>query len=369
MSGDGGHTAAGGRDRSGDAIEHLAAEWDALADATGSVPWLRPGWAAAWWRAFGRGRLEVVTVRDGERLVAVAPFARRGGELRSNVNYHTPAFAPLAADHAAGQRILADLFDRTPRRLSILFVSHTPGALEPYREAAAEAGYLAHVRTLERSPYVPIAPGDGRSLEDRLDGRVVRELRRRRRRLGEAGRLEVVVEDGHERLDALLSDGFAVEAASWKGARGTAITSRPETAGFYRDVARWAAARGWLRLAFLRLDGRAIAFDFAIECDRVHYLLKTGYDPAWRRDAPGMLLRQAMLGRAIEAGLASYEFLGRDEPWKLVWTRHVRERVGFQAFRPSPLGRLDWWVQAHARTLARTVRAAARAHTHAVTAR
>ena len=34
---------------------------------------------------------------------------------------------------------------------------------------------------------------------------------------------------------------------------------------FYRRVAAWAAERDWLRLAFLRLDGRPLAFDLALE--------------------------------------------------------------------------------------------------------
>src|SRR5207247_10269646 len=68
--------------------------------------------------------------------------------------------------------------------------------------------------------------------------------------------LEVV--DGSERLDELLEEGFRVEASGWKSRAGTAIASRPDTRRFYTDVARWASDRGWLRLAFLRLGGRAL---------------------------------------------------------------------------------------------------------------
>ena len=40
----------------------LAEEWDGLADRVGAAPWTRPGWVAAWWRAFGSGRLQIVEV-------------------------------------------------------------------------------------------------------------------------------------------------------------------------------------------------------------------------------------------------------------------------------------------------------------------
>jgi hypothetical protein len=36
-----------------DAIAPIAAEWDALAERTAAPPFARPGWFAAWGRAFG----------------------------------------------------------------------------------------------------------------------------------------------------------------------------------------------------------------------------------------------------------------------------------------------------------------------------
>jgi len=49
---------------------------------------------------------------------------------------------------------------------------------------------------------------------------------------------------------------------------------------------RWAARRGSLRLAFLRLDRHPLVFDFAVKDERCHYLLETGYDPAYRAFPP-----------------------------------------------------------------------------------
>ena len=43
---------------------------------------------------------------------------------------------------------------------------------------------------------------------------------------------------------------------------------------FYTDIAGWARGAGLLRLAFLRLDGRAIAFAFGLQDGTAFYLLK-----------------------------------------------------------------------------------------------
>jgi CelD/BcsL family acetyltransferase involved in cellulose biosynthesis len=106
-------------------------------------------------------------------------------------------------------------------------------------------------------------------------------------------------------------------------------------------VAEWASQRGYLRLAFLRLDEHPLAFDYCVESDGVHYLLKTGYDPSYRAFAPGMLMRHEMLARAFSIGLSRYEFLGGDEPWKLVWAEGARDMCLAQAFAPSASGAVD----------------------------
>ena len=135
--------------------------------------------------------------------------------------------------------------------------------------------------------------------------------------------------------------------------RGTAIAAGETTHRFYRAVAEWAGTRGSLRLGFLRVDGRAIAFDFCIEEQGSHYLLKTGFDPAFGHFAPGKLLRLAMIERAFRAGLARYEFLGSADPWKHEWTDTVRSRVLLHSFKASLLGVAEWSAWAFGRPLAK----------------
>ena len=330
------------------------AEWEELADRSGVTPWVRPGWVGAWWRAFGVGRLEAFDVRRHGTLVGLVPFARARGDLIAPANWHTPAFALLADGDDARAELAAKLFRGGARRVTLSFVRVDRTDAPAVRDAARAARHTMLERTIERSPYVAL-DGDWTDYELGLGKKFLKELGRRRRLLEREGELELSIEDGTERLDALLDEGFAVEAAAWKGARGTAIASDAPTSGFYREVARWAAGRGWLRLAFLRLNGRAIAFDYAIEVDGVHYLLKTGYDPAYRKLGPGKLLRYEMIARAFADACASYEFLGADEPWKLEWTRTCRQLIRIDAFAPSLGGRVEHAAFAYGRPLAKRI--------------
>jgi CelD/BcsL family acetyltransferase involved in cellulose biosynthesis len=333
-------------------LEPLARDWDELADRTAAMPWIRPGWIRAWWKAFGRGRLEILVARRGTSLVGVLPLQYRHGHLRSTTNWHTPGFCLLAEDDLTRQRLAEILMRRPSRRTSIYFLTKDGADLHATAAAARAIGRLLITRPILRSPYVA-ADRDWAAYERRLSTKKLRELRRRRRRLEQQGRVSLEIADGSQRLDSLLAEGWRVEAAAWKGVRGTAIDSRPDTRMFYREVARWGVERGSLRLAFLRLEGRPLAFDFCLEEDGAHYLLKTGYDPAYREFGPGMMIRYEMLSRAFRLNFRTYEFLGADNPWKFDWAPEFRETILLQAFAPSLTGFVDWSAWTYGRPVAK----------------
>jgi CelD/BcsL family acetyltransferase involved in cellulose biosynthesis len=333
-------------------IESLAPEWDALADRASAPPFMRPGWAAAFHMAFGAEGLEVVAIRRDGRLVGVVPLQRDGAVLRSVTNWHTPEFAFVAEDKMAVDELATAVFELGTRRVSLSFMNPANSDLPACRERALGSRHRVIVRTLERPPYVRVE-GDWEAYESSVDGKVRRDLRRRLRLLEKEGEVSIEVLDGTERLGELLEEGFEIEASGWKREQGTAIISRPETRAFYSDVARWAAERGWLRLAFLRLDGRPLAFQCGLEDGGTHYFLKGGFDREFQRFSPGKLLVAAMIERAFREGLELFDFGGEEEPFKLEWANGRRELVLFQGFAPSMSGLIDWAAFAYGRPLAK----------------
>ena len=338
-----------------DSIQSLEDEWEDLADRTSSTPFVRPGWIAAWWRAFGSGTLTLLTSRRDGRLAGVVPVVRRHRKLEVPTNWHTPVFGVVAEDEDVARELCYEMFATGARRVDLAFVDEDDPHADAFRWAAAHAEFRVSGRTLLRSPYIDTS-GDWSEMESSLGRKRRSEIRRRRRLLEGQGTVELQIEAGAERLGPLLSEGFRVEAAAWKGLRSTAIASRADTKAFYTEVAAWAARKGWLRLAFLRVDGRALAFDLCLEHDGVHYLLKTGYDPAFRAFGPGILLRHDMLARAYALGLKRYEFLGNDDHWKQEWTTTVHHRRLLRALGPLWVGPVDWKTTQLARALRRTGR-------------
>jgi CelD/BcsL family acetyltransferase involved in cellulose biosynthesis len=319
--------------------EALAGPWDALADRLAVPPFMRPGWILAWSSAFARGRLCALTaMRDGE-LVGLLPFVERRGVLSAPANWHTPVFGFLASDPDVSASLAGELISGARGRADLFCMDRGDPNLAQCEIAAEKAGRAAVVRVVMRSPYVALADADWEGYLSTLERKARKDIERRRRRLEEQGTVSLDFGDGRADLGRSLQEGFQLESSGWKEERGSAITSQPGTRRFYTEIARWASARGWLQLAFLRLDGRAIAFDLCLEAGGATYVLKGGFDPAFRRFAPGMILTYESLRRGFEHGLRSYELLGDETPYKLVWTQTVRERVRFQAFSRLARGR------------------------------
>jgi CelD/BcsL family acetyltransferase involved in cellulose biosynthesis len=316
-------------------LRSLAPEWERLAERVDALPFLRPGWILPWLDAFGTGSPEAITVeRDGE-LVALLPMQRRGGRLRSVSNWHSPVFAPLALDGAARDALLAQLFARG--RSSVELNLLDDDLLGSIGDSARGAGRRVRKRTIASCPVVEM--GDCFDTYERgLSRNRRRSLRRGRRQLEAEGAVSFDVHTGVYGLDAALDELFSVEASGWKGKRGTAIASNPNTRRFYTDVARWAAERGWLRIGTLRLDGRAIACDYSIAFDGAWYSLKSGYEESYRRFGPGALLLREQLRHCCEEGVTTFELLGTEDSFKLSWAERSSERTRVHAFDRSLAG-------------------------------
>lgn len=330
----------------------VAGEWDALADAVGAEPFLRPGWIDAWLRAFGRGRLAVYAVRRGRELTAVAPLLASGRKLASPTNWHTPVWGIVAADEESAEELVAGVLAERPRLLSLGFLG---AGAEAARRAAAQAGYATEERTLLRSPTLAIE-GDFETYLAGRSAKRTKELARQRRKLEKLGEVTLEAIHGPDRL----LEAFALEGSGWKLENGTAILSDPAIERFYSHVAHWAAARGAWWTFLLRAGGRPVASELGIESDGVLYNLKGGYDGELRALAPGLQIARELVAWCFERGLRRFEMLGQVEPQKLYWSEDVHERVLLQAFAPTPAGRAARAARVRGRPLAKAALARVR---------
>lgn len=337
-------------------FELRAEAWNGLADRLGATPFDRPGWLAAWWRAFGTGVVRGYA-SGGVHPRAMIAMRRSRGRLLSLTNWHSATSGLLASDEASLADLTAAMLDERPSLLAFQFLPVDGWQTQALADQLQAAGYRVIVRPLAVQSFVTIS-GDFETFEAGISRNLRGDVRRRRRRLEEAGEVTLEITDGRERLASFLEEGFGVEGSGWKADAGTAITSSASTERFYGEVAAWAADEGMLRLCYLRLNGRCIAFQFNLVADGVLYDLKGGYDTAYDRYSPGKLLHSAMLRHSFEHRLRRYEFLGVAERYKLHWANGSRQTVTLRAFAPTASGRALLALERFGRPLALRARAA-----------
>ena len=344
-------------------------------------PFLSPDWFAIYAAtltdrhdAARVGDLRLLVVHRAGRLVAALPLIaekrRLSGVpariLRSLTDDHSQRFdvllAPGAEGDAAAQALVAHLGQRRDwDAVELQSVTAEGAAADRLVAAARAAGWTDGDWTSMKSPFLPL-PTSADELDQQLGSKFRGNLRRRAKKLAaEVGaialeRVDAASLDAAE-LDARLDEGFALEAAGWKGELGTAIACDPKLNRHYRALAHTFARRGQLACYFLTVGGRRVAFHFALVDEHTYYLLKPGFDPALSSYGLGHLLVDAVARDLITRGVRELDFLGDDMPWKRDWTDQLRPQLFRYLFAPTLRGRaLGAWKLQLAPRLSHTLK-------------
>jgi CelD/BcsL family acetyltransferase involved in cellulose biosynthesis len=280
------------------------------------------------------GKLHFVVVKTGSRTGAIAPLVRAKGVLgrleHLGVKVLREPTDLVFSDLAA----LKSLADALVKLGSPLFLGRIPA--DSPTIAAIQDAYRGRGLVLLRpaQPYPRILLHEGwREPESQLNSGRRSDLRRAVRTAEKIGPLTYqILSPSPSQLAPILEEALEVEAANWKGSEGSAIVRDHLRGPFYRHYAAAASAGGILRVCFLRVGGKAVAMQLALECARGFWLLKIGYREEFARCSPGMLLMAETIRYAASRGLASYEFLGNTDNWTRVWTSDEMPTVTIRAY-------------------------------------
>lgn len=254
--------------------------WERLAARAAPNPFLAPVFALAARHvdpAPGLGAF--VVTRDGEWLGLVAG-RRRFGRVFSLWAHDYGVYAlPLAA--AGAERLVAGALMERLEAEGILALDWPCGDDRAAPFLAGLAGPVDIVEAHERACLTASRP-------------LAKEQRRQFRRLAEMGDLaSLSTARGHD-PQAAMAAFLRLEAAGWKGARGTAFLSLPEGELFVRKAIGGLMGRGQARIDLLSLSGRPVAAGVAVMAGGRAWYWKTAYDEAFARFSPGLLVSHGL---------------------------------------------------------------------------
>ena len=122
----------------------------------------------------------------------------------------------------------------------------------------------------------------------------------RGKRLSDRGALTFSILEDTDEIVGWCDTFLALEAAGWKGSKGSAFANLPETAKFFRDVIFGAFEAGRLDFQRLNLDGRAIAMLVNFRTPPGSWSFKIAYDEALSQFSPGVLIELENLRRVLQ---------------------------------------------------------------------
>jgi CelD/BcsL family acetyltransferase involved in cellulose biosynthesis len=329
-------------------LADVESDWSRLAESAGS-PFLTWEWASTWWRHFGAGELRLVGCRAEGRLLAILPLYRGAGRVR--------ALRFLGHGHAGELGPVCDPRD-APEALEALvrylrdgstgwdvFLAHD---VVPAFDWAARLGGKA----LERTPS-PVVELGGATWDAYLASRSKSfedDLRKNIRRLGRAHALVYRQTGNPEELRGDLDVLFSLHDARW-GERASRYFSGSEA--FHREVAAQAFERGWLRLAFLELDGRAVAANYGFRLGGRAWTYNAGRDPSV--PGAGLLMTAMDIEHALDEGATEYHLGRGGSPFKERFAT-VAAKVETIGVSRTVVGRASLAARRYSRALPRRVR-------------
>ena len=184
------------------------------------------------------------------------------------------------------------------------------------RAALAQLGASPGFECLEELVYVtPKAslPRDWESYLARLSKKDRHELRRKLRRLEEAGGADFETIEGPNTTDNDLADFFRLHRLS-KNEKALFMTD--DRAQFFTSVLREPYPTGPALLFFLKLRGQRVAGAVCFDSSQSYLLFNSGFDPAYSTYSVGLLLKALCIKHAIESGKSTFDFLRGSEPYK-----------------------------------------------------
>ncbi len=121
-------------------------------------------------------------------------------------------------------------------------------------------------------------------------------VRKARRRIAASGGSEVIVSTGSE-VPTAFAQWVALEASGWKGVEGDALAHRQE----WRDVlGHYLRTTESAQIRSLLVDGRVVASQICVTCDRSLVLMKVAYDEQLGRLSPGNVLMADLVEACCE---------------------------------------------------------------------
>ena len=284
-------------------------EWDCL--------FVLPAWLKVWWSVFSNESTPYISaVRDKDRLIGIAPLLVKGEEARFMGDPDVCDYQDFIVAPGRGREFFEKLLDHLRQqgigRLDLNMVRADSRVLTELVAVAkslkCEVSCEPEDVTLELD-----LPSSWDKFLGKLTGKQRHEVRRKLRRLNEAGDINYrLVEDFAQVMDEM--ETFLTLFGLSRSDKAAFMTS--QMAKYFRSLAETMAKANLLKMYFLDLDGTPAAAVMCFDYNSTIYLYNNGYDGQFSSLSVGLLSKVLTIKDSISKGRKKYDFLKGTEEYK-----------------------------------------------------
>lgn len=334
-----------------------AALLDAHADAWNQLaaghPMRGHDWLSGWWRHYRLGsELFTLAVFDeNETLIGLAPWrletsARRGAVIRwlGDGEVCTDHLSLLIADGQTEAVVdqIADFLVDACEDWDLLRLDDADAddpRLAALSESLAQRGCDASAADAGACWAIEL-PNEWEAFLARQSKSHRKQLRRAERRVLESDACEWRPVTTQAELDTAWPQFVDLHQRRRASLGEPGCFASPRFGAFHRELAGRLLDRDQLRLSLLLLSGVPAAAEYHLAGPDAVYAYQGGVDPERLDEEPGRLSNIATIKAAVEAGVARFDFLRGDEPYKAHWRAEPRPTVHHRVVPPRRAAQL-----------------------------
>ena len=302
----------------GESIETLFASWR---DSDLSLKWdcffVLPPWLKVWWRIFGStSEMYLCAVRHAEKIIGIAPLIRENETVSfmgspDVCDYQDFVIVPGRSNEFFSV-LLDDLSGKDITTLDLKAVRPDSATMQKLSDIATMRGCEVICNQLDVSFELDLpATWDEYLLQ--LKGKQRHEIRRKLRRLHEAGNISYRVVEEVKEVKKEMETFFELFRLSREDKE---IFMTAEMASFFRALTEILAAEKMLKLLFMDINATPAAAVMCFDDNSRIYLYNNGFDIKFNSLSVGILCKVFSIKNSIENGRRKFDFLKGAETYK-----------------------------------------------------
>jgi len=276
-----------------------------------------PPWLETWWKELEpKGNLCLYAVKEKDAVIGIAPLLANGKEASfvgsDDVCDCLDFVVAPGRERDFFNVLLDDLTKKGIRHLNLSPLRPDSTVLTHLVDIVEGRGYELSCGAEDVSLELDLPPTWEEYL-GRLSQKQRHEVRRKLRRLGEAGKVEYrVIQESGDVPDAI--DTFLELFQLSKLEK--AMFMDPHRDSFFRSLAEAMAQVHLLKLGILELDGLPVAGVMCFDYDNTVYLYNSSYNPQYGSLSVGLACKILSVKDSIERGRRKFDFLKGAEDYK-----------------------------------------------------